>query len=106
MLAWLILKPLAVIALVVGAITLPTPLPTGAPLIALGLAILVMTSATAREHLRRLRHRSARFDLLIRRAEPHVGRRLGVALRRTRPLTPNRTKTSAAPGFSGRQGME
>ncbi len=75
-----------VLALLAGAITLPTPLPFGAPLIALGLAILVTTSSTARRWLRAVRRRSGRFDALVRLAEPRLGRRLGVALRRTRPL--------------------
>ena len=86
MLYELILKPFGVLALLAGAITLPTPLPFGAPLIALGLAILVATSSTARRWLRAVRRRSGRFDRLIRLAEPRLGRRLGVALRRTRPL--------------------
>jgi hypothetical protein len=84
MLTWLVLKPFAVLALLVGAVTLPTPLPTGAPLIALGLAILVATSSTMRAWLKRLRGRSGRFDDFLRTIEPHLGRRLGVALRRTR----------------------
>ncbi|MEJ8571659.1 hypothetical protein [Microbaculum marinum] len=85
MLTWLVLKPFAILALVAGAITLPTPLPLGAPLIALGLAILVATSTSVRAWLRRLRGRSARIDALVTTIEPRLGRRLGVFLRRTRP---------------------
>lgn len=85
MLTWLILKPFAVLSLLVGAITLPTPLPFGAPLMVLGLAILVMTSSTVRGRLKTLRYRFSRLDTLIRYAEPRLGRRLGIALRRTRP---------------------
>ena len=86
MLYELILKPFGVLALLAGAITLPTPLPFGAPLIGLGLAILVATSSTARRWLRAVRRRSERFDALVRLAEPRLGRRLGVHLRRTRPV--------------------
>ncbi len=82
----LVLKPFAVLAVILGAITLPTPLPTGAPLLALGLAILVSTSTTARRWLRALRRRSGRLDSVVRIAEPRLGRRLGVHLRRTRPI--------------------
>ena len=85
MLSGLILKPFAVLAVAAGAITLPTPLPFGAPLMALGLSILVATSSTARGRLKALRRRSARLDGLLRLAEPRLGRRLGIPLRRTRP---------------------
>jgi len=86
MLSWIVLKPAAVLALVVGAIALPTPLPLGAPLIAVGLAILIATSSTMRGRVRGLRHRSPRLDALMAGIEPLLGRRLGTALRRTRPL--------------------
>ncbi|MCT8970251.1 hypothetical protein [Microbaculum marinisediminis] len=88
MLYALVLKPFAILALIAGAITVPTPLPTGAPLMALGLALLVATSSTARRWLRSVRRRSNHLDRLIRIAEPRFGRRLGVALRRTRPIVP------------------
>jgi len=87
MLYALILKPFGILAVIVGAITMPTPLPFGAPLIALGLAILVSTSSTVRGWMRTVRRRSERFDALVRRMEPHLGRRLGVMMRRTRPIS-------------------
>jgi hypothetical protein len=94
----LVLKPFAVIAVIVGAITLPTPLPTGAPLLALGLAILVSTSTTARGWLRALRRRSGQLDTIVRLAEPRLGRRLGVHLRRTRPVATRSEATRQEPG--------
>jgi len=86
MLTWLVLKPFAILALVAGAITLPTPLPLGAPLIAVGLATLVATSSTIRGWLRVLRRKSGRLDRFLASVEPRLGRRLGVALRWTQPV--------------------
>ena len=86
MLTGLFLKPIAVLALIVGAITLLTPIPTGVPLIAFGLAVLVATSTTARGRLKAVRRRFMYFDTLIRRAEPMLARPLRVPLMRTRPI--------------------
>lgn len=88
----IILKPLAILALIAGAITLPTPLPTGAPLIVLGLAILVATSSTARGWLKAIRRRHEGFDTLVRFAEPRLARPLRVPLMRTRPTIPRSEK--------------
>ncbi len=98
MLYGLILKPAAVLALIVGAITLPTPIPAGMPLIAFGLAVLVATSSTARGRLKALRRRSGRFDTLIRRAEPMLARPLRVPLMRTRPTIPRPERTGGRRG--------
>jgi len=86
MLSWLILKPLAVVALLIGAVTLPTPLPIGAPLIAVSLAVLVATSSTARAWLRAARHRYGPVDDFLSRVETRLGRRYGTHLKRTRPF--------------------
>ena len=86
MLSWLILKPLAVLTLVVGAVTLPTPLPIGAPLIAGSLAVLVATSSTARAWLRAARYRYGSVDDFLSRVETRLGRRYGTHLKRTRPF--------------------
>jgi hypothetical protein len=86
MLAWLVLRPAGIAALILGAITLPTPLPTGILLIGLGTALLIATSATARMLVRRLRGRFPRLDCALEGIEPRLGRWLSVPLRRTRPI--------------------
>ncbi len=86
MFAWLLLKPLGILSILAGLLSLPTPLPIGAVLIAFGTALLVMTSPTARGLVRRVRVVSRHADGMIARLEGRMGRRLGVALRRTRPL--------------------
>jgi Putative transmembrane protein (PGPGW) len=98
MLYGLILKPIAILALIVGTITLPTPLPTGVPLIVFGLAVLVTTSSTARGRLKALRRRFGYFDSLIRRAEPMLARPLRVPLMRTRPIVPRAIPRGDRPG--------
>lgn len=96
MLVWFVLKPLGILSLILGAITLPTPVPVGGILIAFGLALLVMTSSTARGIVRRLRTASGSVDGLIARVEGRFARRLRVPLRRTRPLA-RRLRAPAPP---------
>lgn len=86
MLAWLVLRPAGIAALILGAITLPTPLPTGILLIGLGTGLLLATSATARALVKRLRHRFPRLDTALQGIEPKLVRWLAVPLRRTRPM--------------------
>ncbi|ESR24744.1 hypothetical protein [Lutibaculum baratangense] len=83
----LFLKSLGILSLIFGAIVLPTPIPLGAPLIAFGAALLVMTSRTARSILRRLRREYRGLNDLVARVEPRLARPLRVFLRRTRPAT-------------------
>lgn len=77
---------LAIVCLVVGFITAPTPLPTGVPLIALGLVILVTISATARHYVKRARARSRHVDRGLALLETRAGRNMAIMLKRTRPL--------------------
>lgn len=77
---------LAVVCLFVGLLTVWTPLPTGVPLIAVGIVILVSVSATARRTLRRLRERSNGLDRSLCFVETRAHRNMSTMLKRTRPL--------------------
>ncbi|RAH99543.1 hypothetical protein DLJ53_23840 [Acuticoccus sediminis] len=72
--------------LVIGAITAPTPLPTGVPLLAIGIVLLVTISATARVYVRRLRAYSGPVDRGFAFVETRAARPMSTVLRRTRPL--------------------
>lgn len=96
MIVWLVLKPLGILSLLAGLVSLPTPLPIGAVLIVFGTGLLVMTSVTARRVVRSVRTLSMPADFMFARLEGRVGRRLGVPLRRTRPLT-RRLRAPAPP---------
>ena len=77
----------AAVCLVVGAITAPTPLPTGVPLIALGIVLLVSVSATARDFVRKARQRYDTLDRGLVFVETRTGRNMATMLKRTRPLS-------------------
>jgi hypothetical protein len=77
---------IATVCLVVGAITAPMPIPTGVPLIALGIVLLVGVSATARRFVRRGRARWHKVDHAIVWIEDRAHRNMSTMLRRTRPL--------------------
>ncbi|TCT09280.1 hypothetical protein EDC22_107127 [Tepidamorphus gemmatus] len=94
MLAWLVLRPAGIVTLILGAITLPTPLPTGILLIGLGTALLIATSATVRIQVRRLRARFPRLDRALEGIEPRLVRWLAVPLRRTRPIRRRATRAT------------
>lgn len=76
----------AFVCVVIGFLTVWTPLPTGLPLIAVGIVLLVTVSATARRHLRRARARSSVLDRGLAAVEARTGRTMSVMLKRTRPL--------------------
>ncbi len=76
----------AILCIVIGAITAPTPLPTGVPLLAIGIVILVTISTTARLYVRRLRARSWPVDRGLAFVETRTGRSMSTVLKRTRPL--------------------
>lgn len=76
----------AVVCLIVGAITAPMPIPTGVPLMAFGIVLLVGVSTTARRVVRRGRARSHRLDGAIVWIEDRAHRNMSTMLKRTRPL--------------------
>lgn len=69
-----------------GLLTVWTPLPTGIPLLAIGIVILVTVSATARRALRKARERSHRLDRGLAFIETRTHRNMATMLKRTRPL--------------------
>ena len=81
-----VLIVVGLVCLVVGIITAPTPLPTGVPLIALSLVILVGVSPTARRVVRAARNHFDWFHHGLAFVEARAARRLSTPLRRTRPL--------------------
>ena len=77
---------IASVCLFVGLLTVWTPLPTGVPLIAIGIVILVSVSTTARRYLRNARSRWGRLDRGLAFVETRAGRNVATMLKRTRPL--------------------
>lgn len=75
---WLAALPL----LLAGGLTLPLPLPTGLPLLVLGLVMILAASPWA---VRLLRRRFLRLNGLFHTLEDRAPVRLGRILRRTRP---------------------
>lgn len=70
--------------LILGFLTFWLPLPTGAILMAVGLALLLTASPRAVRVVKRLRHRHRRLDRFLHRIYPHMPRALKRALARTR----------------------
>ncbi|MEM7696514.1 MAG: hypothetical protein AAF318_18870 [Pseudomonadota bacterium] len=76
----------ASVCLILGLLTVWTPLPTGVPLIAVGVVLLVTVSATARRMVRQARAKSRRVDIGVAFVETRAGRGMATMLKRTRPL--------------------
>lgn len=81
-----VLIAVAIILVVIGMVTAPTPLPTGVPLLAVGIVMLVTISATARLVVKRLRLRSGTVDRGFAFVETRANRPIATVLKRTRPL--------------------
>jgi hypothetical protein len=77
---------LATVCIVIGLLTVWTPLPTGVPLLAVGTVMAVTVSATARRLLRRARAHSRPLDRGLVFVETRTHRNMATMLRRTRPL--------------------
>lgn len=88
MLVWFVFRPLAILSILLGALSVPTPFPIGGVLMIFGVALLVMTSSRARVLVRAARTRWRWVNNWFAAFETRLGRRLGVFLRRTRPLGP------------------
>ena len=67
-----------------GLLTFPTPIPSGIPLMALGLVLLLTHSRLAPVWIRGLRRRSAAADRLLTRVEASAPGRWRTVFRRTR----------------------
>ena len=81
LLRWVAL-PLSIFLLILGAITLPLPIPTGALLIGLGLGVAAFNPRMLR-FIRRTRRRFPRMNAKIRHATPHFPEFIQRVLRRT-----------------------
>jgi len=76
----------AAFCILVGLLTVWTPIPTGVPLLAIGTVLAVSVSATARQLLRRARARSRPLDRGLVFVETRTHRNMATMLKRTRPL--------------------
>ena len=76
---------LAALLLLLGFATVWLPIPTGAPLLALGLIVIVGTSRTAARLLRRRRRATPPLDDAITWVENRSPLRFSRILKRTRP---------------------
>jgi len=81
----MILILLAIAVLIVGLAFSLTPIPLGAPLMALALVMLIGSSRFAARSLVVARMRIGLVDRMIAWLESHSGTRFGRILRRTRP---------------------
>lgn len=97
----------AVILIIVGIITTPTPVPFGVVFIAIGLMLLATAAPAV---VRALRHRWAWFNKAMRKATEILPRFIARPLRRTDPdleceedeVSPNRDETREARAFRPR----
>lgn len=76
---------LAAILILLGLATVLLPLPTGVPLIALGLVVIVATSRTAARLLRNRRRKTQHVDEAISWLEDRSPSLFARILKRTRP---------------------
>jgi len=77
------IRVLAILCLLVGFITILTPIPTGIFLLAIGIALFLMTSKTAIIYVRKIRRKFPKVDNLLHKAEYQLPEKLAKTLRRT-----------------------
>jgi hypothetical protein len=82
---WVMLG-LALVCLIAGLATLWLPIPTGVPLLAFSLFLIVAYSATGRAWVRSTRARRPWLDGKLRWLEKHGGAHIGRVLKTTRPF--------------------
>lgn len=80
----LLIKLVAIVCLIIGSITLLTPIPTGMLLIGVSIALLVPTSPTAQSWVGKLRRRHKFLDRHLHDIEPRLPTPLRTALAKTR----------------------
>jgi len=73
------------ILIIVGAISLISPIPGAALLMAVGLSLLICTSTVAASCIRLTRGKYVRLNQTMAWLENRAGERMGPILRRTRP---------------------
>lgn len=81
----LFLLTFAVIFLILGIISVPTPLPIGFIFFAIGIALLVMSSLTVRRMLQKARTRYPRFNRQLLKIGPYLPHSLRQALNVSAP---------------------
>ncbi len=81
------LRFIAAICLLLGFITILTPIPTGIFFLAIGLAMILMTSKRAVIFVRKFRRKYPKIDNLLHNVEYQLPEKLANTLRRTRLRT-------------------
>lgn len=76
---------LAAVLILLGLATVWLPIPTGVPLLALGLIVIVGTSRSAMRHLRKHRRSTPHLNKAITWVENRSPLRFARILKRTRP---------------------
>lgn len=71
--------------LLLGLVSMVTPIPGGTLLIATGGGLVICTSETASRRVQACRRRFGRFNSVITWIENKIGERISAPLRRTRP---------------------
>ena len=80
----------ALLLLIIGVISMATPIPGGTFLIAISISILICSNAKAQRYMRLLRTKYNSFNNMIFWLERKVGVRvkfIGIALEKTHPQT-------------------
>ena len=73
------------VLLVLGLISMVTPIPGGTLLITVGVGMVICSSDTATRYIRNCRTKYARLDKSMSWLENKMGERLSAPLKRTRP---------------------
>lgn len=76
----------AILCLLAGLATVWLPIPTGVPLMALGVFLVIAYSKTGRSWVRRLRNKWRWLDDKIVWLEDRAGKTIGRVLKTTRPF--------------------
>ena len=74
-----------IVLLVIGLISMPTPIPGGTFLITVSAGMIICSSDTAARYIQSFRAKFNRFDRAVFWLENKMGERLSEPLRRTRP---------------------
>lgn len=75
----------AIVLILVGLVMFPLPIPLGAPMVALGIVILITHSRNSARFMTMLRVSYPRFNGVIKMLENKAPRTISRSLRRTRP---------------------
>ena len=87
----IVLLVIGSLMILIGAISMFTPIFGGTFLIGAGGALVICNSKRAARWIQQTRGRHARFDGMMRWVEDRLGERLGGVLRQTRPIDDGKT---------------